>query len=194
MSAPGLHGVAARPSMVVAALVVLTQMSCKPSRDAAGVPASAPAVVGTTAAGSAGPGPSPTAATVTTLPAESVVAVYYFHRTMRCPTCLRIEELARDAVQHGFEEERAAGRVTWQVFNLDQPENQHFETDFNLKVQSLIIVRSAPGQPPEWVDMADIWDLVEDPPNFTRYVQKGVRRCLEGKPTSPPPPEKDSAS
>lgn len=78
--------------------------------------------------------PSTAPAAVSTRPSDGTVTVYYFHRTLRCPTCLRIEELARDAVQNGFSNEIAAGAVKWQVINIEKPDNAHFENEFNLEV------------------------------------------------------------
>ena len=73
---------------------------------------------------------------------QPTVTVYYFHRTLRCPTCLRIEELARDVLQHQFADEQATGTVIWRMINIEKPENVHFEKDFDLKAQSLVIIEN----------------------------------------------------
>ena len=130
--------------------------------------------------------PATAPAAVGTRPSSTPVTVYYFHRTMRCPTCLRIEELARDAVQHGFADEVAAGTVKWQAINTEKPENRHFEKEFDLKAQSLVIVKTKPGERQKWSNMTEIWDLVDDPAGFTKYVQKGIRQHLDANPATRP--------
>jgi hypothetical protein len=166
----------------VVVVAVTIHVGCRPPRDDTAASSLVTAVVAASA-----PAPSEAALNTQTLadrPATSLVSVYYFHRTMRCPTCLRIEELARDAVQNSFEAERASGRLSWRALDVEQPDNQHFEADFKLQGQSLIVVKSAAGRPTKWTNMTEIWDLVDDSAAFTQYVQKELRRCLDDEATT----------
>ena len=72
-------------------------------------------------------------------PAAKFVA-YYFHRTMRCPTCLSIEKQAREAIEAGFAGELEDGTVAWQAVNIEEPGNEHFEKDFELTSSALVLV------------------------------------------------------
>ena len=44
------------------------------------------------------------------VPADRVV-VMYFHRTQRCPTCLKMGSYSEEAVKKGFDKEIKAGTV-----------------------------------------------------------------------------------
>ena len=56
----------------------------------------------------------------------------------------------------------ANGIVEWRAVNIDQPGNKHFEKDFGLKVQSLVLVRLRDGQPAESKNLEAVWELLGD--------------------------------
>jgi hypothetical protein len=122
----------------------------------------------------------------TTQPSPQKVTVYYFHRTLRCPTCRRIEELAREAVKSEFPGELAVGSVEWKLVNVETRGNEHFEKDYKLDSQSLVLVKTDHGRPVSWQNLPKIWDLVEDPAAFTKYVQDGLRGYLYGEAANHP--------
>ncbi len=78
------------------------------------------------------------------------IRVFCFHRTLHCQTCLTIEALARDALQEHFADGLAAGRIAWQAVNIEQSGNEHFEQDFALQMQSLVLTEFAKGQCVRW--------------------------------------------
>jgi hypothetical protein len=100
------------------------------------------------------------------------IRIYYFHHTLRCNTCLSIEALARAAVKEHFADELAAGRVAWQAVNIEQPANEHFERDFELKTQSLVLTEFAHGPCVRWKNLPEVWNLVENEPAFADYVRR----------------------
>lgn len=120
-------------------------------------------------------------AAATTRPADSKVIAYYFHRKLRCPTCLRIEELSKQAVETGFAGEMSLGTVEWRSVNIDEKANAHFEKDYRLQFQSLVLVKMAGGKRIEWQNLEKVWDLVGDPTEFVKYVQNGLHGKLYGK-------------
>jgi len=69
-----------------------------------------------------------------------VLVAYYFHGTMRCPTCLKMEQYARDAIESGYQTEIGSGRVRWLAVNYDEPANEHFIKKYGLVASSLVIV------------------------------------------------------
>ena len=125
-------------------------------------------------------------AAATTQPSREKVIVYYFHRTMRCPTCKRIEELAREAVQSGFPAELSTGSVEWKPVNIESRGNEHFEKDYRLEAQSLVLVKTNRGRQTAWENLPRIWDLVGDQTAFTKYVQDGLRGYLYGEAANHP--------
>ncbi len=74
------------------------------------------------------------------------VAVYYFHNTIRCATCMRMEEYSEFALQAGFPNELKSGKVEWKLVNVQTPENKPFVEEFRVHMSSLVIVRFKDGE------------------------------------------------
>ncbi len=109
------------------------------------------------------------------------VAVYYFHNTVRCPTCLRMEEYSEIALQAAFSDELKSGKIEWRPVDMQAPENKHFAEEFRLRMSSLVIVRFRDGKQVEWRNLDKIWDHVGDMTEFVKYVQDNVKSFLEAK-------------
>ncbi|MGA2263003.1 MAG: nitrophenyl compound nitroreductase subunit ArsF family protein [Acidobacteriota bacterium] len=112
------------------------------------------------------------------IPEAPKVAVYYFHNTVRCATCMRMEDYSGFAIQAGFPNELKSGKIEWRVVNMQMPENRHFAEDFKLHMSSLVIVRFKDGKQVEWRNLEKIWDHVGDITDFVKYVQSNVRAFL----------------
>ncbi len=117
-------------------------------------------------------------AQVATQPSSPTVTVYYFHRTMRCPTCRRLETLAKKAVDTSFSKELALGTVQWRAVNIQQNGNEHFVKDYQLEGPSLVLVKTQNGKRIAWQNMEKIWELVGSPAEYSQYVQNGLRNYL----------------
>jgi hypothetical protein len=115
------------------------------------------------------------------IPEAKKVAVYYFHNTIRCATCMRMEEYSKVALLAGFPDELKSGKVEWRVVNVQTPENQHFAEEFKLHMSSLVIVRFKDGKQMEWRNLEKIWDQVENMTDFVKYVQNNVKAFLKAK-------------
>ena len=109
------------------------------------------------------------------------VTVYYFHNTVRCPTCMRMEEYSAFALQAGFPHELKSGKIEWRSINMQTPENRHFAEEFRLHMSSLVIVRFKDGKQVEWRNLEKIWDHVGDIEDFVKYVQNNVKALLKSK-------------
>jgi len=110
-------------------------------------------------------------------PAHSIV-VTYFHTTMRCPTCHKIEELSAKAVKSHFEKELSTGKVVWRVINVDEPENDHYNKDYQLYTKSLIVSEVKDGKEVRWKNLEKIWVLVREEKEFDKYVQDEIADWL----------------
>src|ERR1017187_332924 len=62
------------------------------------------------------PLPSVTNGTTTNAPGQQVIA-YYFHGTVRCETCLKIEKQAKEAIERRFQTELDAQRLVFKPVN-----------------------------------------------------------------------------
>lgn len=119
--------------------------------------------------------PAPEAGT----PASPVVQVYYFHRNIRCPSCIKLEALAHQAIEAGFAGELAAGTMAWQAVNIDEEQNKHFEQDYALQAQSVVLSAVKEGKEVRWKNLDRVWDLLEDDPAFIQYVQEETHAFME---------------
>jgi hypothetical protein len=106
------------------------------------------------------------------------IIAYYFHRTLRCPTCLAIEKQAKEAIESRFSSELAAGLIEWRSLNIDEPANQHFEVDYALTAQSLVFVEMSGDRQLRWTNLTRVWDLVEKPAEFRQYVVEEMQGNL----------------
>jgi len=108
----------------------------------------------------------------------STVIVYYFHRTVRCPSCTFLEKLTRDAVEIGFAYELENGKITMQAINVDEKGNEHFVDDYNLSVQSVVLSQVDHGKEKRWKNLDQIWTLLEDQEQLWEYLQEEIQSFL----------------
>jgi hypothetical protein len=111
--------------------------------------------------------------------ADAPVVVHYFHRTLRCQTCLTIESLARYDVLDRLADEVDAGLLAWRLVNFEAEANAAFVEEFGLVGPSLIVTRSAGGEVVAWERLDRTWELYGDVEAFDAYVLEAVGRFLE---------------
>jgi len=109
------------------------------------------------------------------------VAVFYFHRTARCPTCLNMEAHTIEAVGH-FPAERETGRILFRAVNLDDESERHFAQDYALEFSSVVLSRRVNGQEAAWTNLPAVWSVVGDKSNFIAYVEMEIAKQLEQLP------------
>ena len=107
------------------------------------------------------------------------VTAYYFHRTMRCPTCLSIEANAARVIEDYFPQQIADGTLTWIPFNLDEPGGEEFEKEFDVSVSTLVLAKMEDGNHTEYKKLERVWDFIGNPVKFDGYVQKEVKLFLD---------------
>jgi len=105
---------------------------------------------------------------------------YYFHRTIRCATCLSIEKQSQEAIELGYNAELSAGTLEWRAVNIEEPGNEHFEKDFALDRQALVLVELAGEKVQRYKRLEQVWELVDDPYGFQKYVFTEVALFLGG--------------
>lgn len=128
----------------------------------------------------AGAPPVVTAAAPT---AEAVqVIAYYFHRTVRCETCLRIEKQAHEVITNRFGAEVAMERLVFKAVNYELPENAHFLGDYDLRGPSLVLVRQKGGKDQQRKLLEQVWEYAHVPPRLDLYVEEETRKFLEVAP------------
>ena len=132
------------------------------------------------AADSPGDKPSVTAPAATNALSQQVIA-YYFHGTVRCETCLKIEKQSKEVIERQFKAELDAQRLVFKPVNYDQPENAHFLLDYKLPCPSLVLVRQKDSKDVQRTLLGDTWQLVEEPVKFNAYIETEVNKFLSDK-------------
>jgi hypothetical protein len=127
------------------------------------------------------PGTPPAGGATTPDPATHLVRVYYFRTSTRCTSCRKIEAFTDEAIKKAFASELAGGKMIWQVVNVEEPENGRFVQDYKLYTKAVVVVDLVNGGQVRWKNLARIWELLDDPPSFARYVQDEVRQYLDGR-------------
>lgn len=109
-------------------------------------------------------------------PPEQVIQVvaYYFHGTVRCETCQKIEKHSKDLIHGRFADQLASQHLVFKSVDYDEPENRHFLTDYKLPCPSLVLVREERGKPREWKLLGQTWDYVHIPPQLDQYIEEEV--------------------
>lgn len=119
----------------------------------------------------------PAASPLPEKPADRVIA-YYFYGKVRCATCRTLEAYAQEALQTGFPQALAEGRLEWRPVNVDTPENHHFVTDYQLAFRSVVLAEVHDGREQRWKNLDEIWKLVNDKGAYLTYVQGETRAYL----------------
>ena len=98
------------------------------------------------------------------------LVAYYLHGTVRCPTCLSIEKQSKETVESEFADMVKEGTVVFLSLNYDEPENAHFQDDYKLTAQSLVLSLRNNGKEVKWKNLPEVWEHVHNPPAFNEYV------------------------
>jgi hypothetical protein len=109
-----------------------------------------------------------------------VVDAIYFHNTLRCATCLKIERETRAAIEAKFVDQLASGRLRWSAVNME--EHRQYVDEYGLVKPTLILARSVGDEPSDWIALDETWSLVGSETRFSLYIANGVRAFLEGCP------------
>ena len=105
---------------------------------------------------------------------SGVVHVYYFHRTIRCETCLKFESYAHEALLADYADELASGRVTWSVLNFEEEENAEPVDRYDIFESSLVVSSVRDSTEVAWEKLEAIWGLVSDKDAYMEYVSAEV--------------------
>jgi len=104
---------------------------------------------------------------------------YYFHGTARCPTCHKLEQYSKEAIEANFKDALASGKLEFKVVNVDDKGNEHYGSDYQLYTKSLILSLVKDGKEAKWVNLDKIWEYVGNKQRFIDYVKSGVAGLLK---------------
>ena len=107
------------------------------------------------------------------------VVAYYFHGTFRCPTCYKLEQYSKEAIETNFKDALASGNLEFKVVNVEDRGNEHYTSDYQLYTKSLILSLVKDGKEIKWKNMDKIWEYVGNKERFIDYVKSGVADLLK---------------
>ncbi|MCX5704479.1 MAG: nitrophenyl compound nitroreductase subunit ArsF family protein [Candidatus Omnitrophica bacterium] len=112
-------------------------------------------------------------------PLETKVYAYYFHGTIRCPTCHKLEQYSKEAIETNFKDALASGKLEFKVVNVEDKGNEHYGNDYQLYTKSLILSLVKDGKQIKWINLDKIWEYVGNKQRFVDYVKSGVAGLLK---------------
>ncbi len=113
-------------------------------------------------------------------PADRVV-VMYFHRTHRCPTCLKMGGYSEEAVKSAFAGQIKNGKVEFHYIDFQDEKNETLTKGYSITGPTLLMARVAGNKVAEYKNLTEIWAKVRDKAAFLEYVQSNVRAYQETK-------------
>jgi hypothetical protein len=77
---------------------------------------------------------------IATTEISNQVAVYYFHFTRRCSTCIAVEENSKKAVEELYPEQVKSGEYLFRAVNLDEESSNDIAKKLGVSMQTLLVV------------------------------------------------------
>lgn len=131
------------------------------------------------AVGTADSGAAPAAVSSTGPPPAARVIAYYFHGTIRCRTCLAIENTAHEVLRAEFADEFADGTLEWRTVDMEDPDNERFVEGFELAAAGLVLAEERGGTVIRWENLEEVWSLIGEEERFGAYVAGHTRAFLD---------------
>ena len=112
------------------------------------------------------------------LPADRVV-VMYFHRTQRCPTCLRMGSYSEEAVVKGYPKEIKDRTIEFHYVDFQDAKNAALTKGYKITGPALVVVKVVNNKPAEVRNLEEIWTKNRDKDVFFKYVRDNVTACQQ---------------
>lgn len=106
-------------------------------------------------------------------PADRVV-VMYFHRTQRCPTCLRMGSYSEEAVVKGFAKEIKNRTVEFHYVDFQDEKNAALTKGYKVGGPTLIVAQVVGNKVKTYKNLTEIWAKNRDKDVFLKYVRDNV--------------------
>jgi hypothetical protein len=125
-------------------------------------------------------------------PADRVV-VMYFHRTQRCPTCLRMGSYSEEAVVEGFPQEIKDGTVEFHYVDFQDPKNAKLTKAYKISGPTLIVLKVVKDKAVAGENLTEIWTKNREKDVFLNYIQDNVRAFQKPESKTAMKPEADKS-
>ena len=109
------------------------------------------------------------------------MAVCYFHRTQRCPTCKKIGTLVEKAVDKECVKSCTKASVELHFIDFQAEKNKAYAEAYKVTGPTLIALDIHDGKVKQWKTLPKIWTLVGNETEFKKYVQDEARAYADAK-------------
>lgn len=116
-------------------------------------------------------------------PSHQVIACY-FHRTVRCPTCMKISDYIEESVNTGFASQLKDGSVKMIMIDFQDPRNGQYTQAYGITGPTLVLLDVQDGKVKFWKPAPRVWSLVGQKDAFLQYVQGEIQSYLQGPRTA----------
>ncbi|MFH0840095.1 MAG: nitrophenyl compound nitroreductase subunit ArsF family protein [Candidatus Omnitrophota bacterium] len=110
---------------------------------------------------------------------DAKVYAYYFYGTFRCPTCHKLEQYSREAIETNFKDAISSSKLEFKIVNVEDKGNEHYAKDYQLYTKSLVLSLVKDGKEVKWKNLDKIWEYVGNKQRFIDYVKAGVADFLK---------------
>lgn len=107
------------------------------------------------------------------------VIAYYFHGNFRCPTCHKLEQYTKEAIESNYKDELSSGKLVFKVVNAEEKENEHYMKDYGLYTRSVVLSLVRDGKEIRYKNLDKIWDYVGDKQKFLDYIKSETNDFLK---------------
>jgi hypothetical protein len=107
------------------------------------------------------------------VPADRVV-VMYFHRTQRCPTCLRMGTYSEESVVEKYADALNEGKVEFHYIDFQNKKNEALTKGYKVAGPTLIVAKVVDNKIKEYKNLKDIWAKNTNAKDFHEYVQENI--------------------
>jgi hypothetical protein len=108
------------------------------------------------------------------------IQVYYFHRRIRCTGCITVEQGSFEAVSEDHQQDIADGVLEWHSINFDEPENEHFATEYDLYSQELVLIEIKDNEIIRHAKIPEVWEHWSDKGEIRSIVNEKIDEWLGG--------------
>ena len=105
------------------------------------------------------------------------VEVFLFHATQRCPTCIRIGQLAKATVEERFSEQLNSGKIEFREINIDLSENKALAEKFRAGGSALFI-NAIKNEQDNITEDTMVWQLAGETVKFKDYLSCKIWNLL----------------
>ncbi len=111
--------------------------------------------------------------------ADPEIDVYYFHRTVRCVTCKKVEEFASKTLQENFANEISQGIIRFITVNVEEEINFELTEKISGGNNGLYLVKHSKTDD-QIIDLNDAaYDNIRDEAKFKEAVSAKIREHLQ---------------